>query len=77
MLETLRQNYGEGTILAAGVAVVGILFGLFAQRSRFCLRAAVIDFWHMWFGAGITDWLVDGHPERFGIGQDLPAPVVP
>jgi len=58
MIETLIQTYGEGVVLAAGGALVGILFGFFAQRSRFCLRAAVIDFWHMRFGEKLSIWLL-------------------
>ena len=45
-LTTILERYGEGTVLAFGGAVIGALFGFFAQRSRFCLRAAVIEFWH-------------------------------
>lgn len=58
MLESLIETYGESTVLAAGGAMVGLLFGFFAQRSRFCLRAAVIDFWHMRFGEKLSIWLL-------------------
>jgi len=58
MLESLIETYGESVVLAAGGALVGILFGFFAQRSRFCLRAAVIDFWHMRFGEKLSIWLL-------------------
>lgn len=58
MLEALITEFGEGTVLAVGGAVVGLLFGFFAQRSRFCLRAAVIDFWHMRFGEKLSIWLL-------------------
>jgi len=37
---------------------VGCLFGFFAQRSRFCLRAAVIEFWHRQFGEKLSVWLL-------------------
>jgi uncharacterized membrane protein YedE/YeeE len=36
----------------------GLGFGFFAQRSRFCLRAAVIEFWHGKFGDKLTVWLL-------------------
>lgn len=58
MLESLIQTYGESAVLAGGGALVGLLFGFFAQRSRFCLRAAVIDFWHMRFGEKLSIWLL-------------------
>lgn len=37
------EAWGEPTVLALGGAVVGLVFGLLAQRSRFCARAAVIE----------------------------------
>lgn len=44
--------------MAAGGALIGFLFGFFAQRSRFCLRAAVIEFWHGRFGEKLSIWLL-------------------
>ncbi|MCC7151215.1 MAG: YeeE/YedE family protein, partial [Rubrivivax sp.] len=35
---------GEGPALALAGALIGLLFGFFAHRSRFCLRSAVIEF---------------------------------
>ena len=57
-LASLNERYGEATLLAVGGAVVGLLFGFFAQRSRFCLRAAVIEFWHAQFGEKLSVWLL-------------------
>jgi uncharacterized membrane protein YedE/YeeE len=57
-LATILENYGDATVLAVGGAVVGMLFGFFAQRSRFCLRAAVIEFWHHKFGEKLSVWLL-------------------
>lgn len=57
-LATLVERYGEGTVLAAGGAVIGMLFGFCAQRSRFCLRAAVMEFWHRTFGVKLSVWLL-------------------
>jgi uncharacterized membrane protein YedE/YeeE len=37
---------GEGRMLAIGGALIGAAFGFAAQRSRFCLRSASIEFWH-------------------------------
>ena len=57
-LNELVEIYGEGTVLAVGGALIGLLFGFFAQRSRFCLRAAVIDFWHGQFKDKLSIWLL-------------------
>lgn len=52
------EAYGNPAVLASGGAVIGGLFGFFAQRSRFCLRAAVIEFWHRRFGEKLSVWLL-------------------
>jgi hypothetical protein len=53
-LNSLIERWGEGPILASGGLILGLLFGFFAQRSRFCLRAAVIEFWHGQYGEKTT-----------------------
>lgn len=55
---SLNESYSEAAVLAAGGLGVGVLFGFFAQRSRFCLRAAVIEFWHAKFGEKLSVWLL-------------------
>ena len=57
-LTSLVEHHGTGTVLAAGGAVIGVLFGFFAQRSRFCLRAAVIEFWRGQFAEKLSVWLL-------------------
>lgn len=52
------EAYGNPAVLATGGALIGGLFGFFAQRSRFCLRAAVIEFWHRHFGDKLSVWLL-------------------
>jgi len=52
------ETWGEGPVLAAGGALIGLMFGFLAQRSRFCLRAAVIEFWHRRFGEKLSVWLL-------------------
>lgn len=44
------------TITLAGLAI-GVLFGFFAQKSRFCLRSAVIEFARNTTGGKLTVWL--------------------
>ena len=52
------ELYGDRGMLAAGGAAIGLGFGFLAQRSRFCLRAAVIEFWHRRFGEKLSVWLL-------------------
>ncbi len=57
-LATILEQHGESLMLAIGGAVIGLLFGFFAQRSKFCLRAATIEFWHRKFGEKLSVWLL-------------------
>jgi len=57
-MSDLIEQFGLGAVLAAGGLCIGLLFGFFAQRSRFCLRAAVIEFWHRRFGEKLSIWLL-------------------
>lgn len=43
-LAYLLDRFPEVWLLAAGGLLVGVLFGAFAQQSRFCLRAASLEF---------------------------------
>jgi uncharacterized membrane protein YedE/YeeE len=52
------ERFGEPAVLAVGGLLTGLAFGFFAQRSRFCLRAAVIEFWHGTFGEKLAVWLL-------------------
>ena len=52
------ETYGQGTVLAIGGSLIGLSFGFFSQRARFCLRAAVIEFWHRQFGHKLSVWLL-------------------
>ncbi|OWQ83802.1 lipocalin [Roseateles aquatilis] len=56
-LEAAIGRLGEGGTLALGALLLGIAFGAFAQRSRFCLRAAVIEFSRRQSGGRLTVWL--------------------
>jgi uncharacterized membrane protein YedE/YeeE len=38
--------------------VVGLTFGIFAQQSRFCLRAACVEFWRGQTGKKFAVWLL-------------------
>ena len=51
------EGWGESRALAAGGLLIGLAFGFFAQRSRFCLRSAVIEFARNVTGGRLTVWL--------------------
>lgn len=57
LLERLINQFGEtGASLVVGAAI-GVLFGFFAHRSRFCLRSAVIEFSRGTHEGKLTAWL--------------------
>ncbi|MEP2435592.1 MAG: YeeE/YedE family protein, partial [Roseibium sp.] len=56
-LSFLLERVPEPLILATGGLLVGMMFGAFAQQSRFCLRAAALDFAHGIFGVRLSVWL--------------------
>jgi hypothetical protein len=57
MLERLVDLLGDQWALALGGAVIGVLFGALAQRSRFCLRAATLEVAHGRLGERLAIWL--------------------
>ena len=57
LLEPLIERLGETGTLALGGVGIGIVFGFMAQRSRFCLRSAVIEFARNQMGGKLTVWL--------------------
>lgn len=58
LLTGALERYGEAPVLAAGGLAVGLAFGLFAQRSRFCFRAAMVDAFHGTYGQKLAVWLL-------------------
>jgi uncharacterized protein len=56
-LDFVIEKLGDkGATLAAGL-MLGLSFGIFAQRSRFCLRSACIEFVRGRFGTPLAVWL--------------------
>lgn len=51
------EAVGEDRLLAFGGLFIGALFGFFAQRSRFCLRAASIEVARGQLGPKLAIWL--------------------
>ncbi len=52
------DELGDGVTLTLGSLLIGLLFGIFAQRNRFCMRAAVIEFSKGTIGPKVTIWLL-------------------
>lgn len=58
MLETLLERTGDGVGLLLAGAAVGVFFGIAAQHSRFCLRAATVEVAERRFGPRLSVWLI-------------------
>lgn len=58
VLTTIVDLLGEDRVSWLGGLLVGGLFGFFAQRSRFCLRAAVVEFSRGEAGPRLAVWLL-------------------
>ncbi|HBZ44696.1 MAG TPA: lipocalin [Maritimibacter sp.] len=54
----LIEWIGESETAALFGLVTGITFGVAAQRSRFCLRAATVEFARRQMGASVAVWLL-------------------
>ena len=52
------DTLGDGVALTLGSMVIGLFFGAFAQRSKFCLRSAIIEFTGGIIGPKVTIWLL-------------------
>ena len=57
VIDSLIGFFGETGASAALGAAIGVLFGFFAHRSRFCLRSAVIEFARGTHEGKLTVWL--------------------
>ncbi|MEN9627840.1 MAG: hypothetical protein RJA10_1067 [Pseudomonadota bacterium] len=57
LIESALARLGEPVSVALAGAVIGLLFGFFAHRSRFCLRSAVIEFARGTHEGKLTVWL--------------------
>ena len=57
-MEYLIDRFGDGHVLLMAGAIVGAVFGMAAQHSRFCLRAASVEVSEGRFGARLAIWLI-------------------
>ena len=56
--ETFAENLGTNNSSGLIGIFVGLLFGVFAQQSRFCLRSACIEFWRGEAATRFAIWLL-------------------
>lgn len=57
-IEQFVGRFGTSGVLALAGLGTGLLFGFMAERSRFCLRSAVIEFVTGHFGDKLAIWLL-------------------
>ncbi|MCY0095632.1 YeeE/YedE family protein [Hoeflea ulvae] len=57
-LALIADRFGDKWTLLIGGAIIGALFGAFAQQSRFCLRAAAVEFSRGRVGGKMAIWLI-------------------
>jgi len=57
-MEYLLETFGDAQVLLAAGGLVGILFGIAAQRSQFCLRASTVELAHGRIGPRSAIWLL-------------------
>lgn len=58
MIEPLIERFGEPLLGAAIGLALGAIFGVLAQRSRFCMRSATIEVWRGTTGDRLPLWLL-------------------
>ena len=58
MLDDLVARFGDMHVSLVAGLIVGATFGVVAQRSRFCLRAATIDFWRGSMTGRVAVWVL-------------------
>ena len=56
--ENLFDLFGEGGTVSLSGLVIGLAFGALAQRSRFCMRAAVVEFFRSGPGPKTAVWVL-------------------
>ncbi len=59
--------FGDHGAAAFGGLLVGLIFGVFAQQSQFCLRSATIEFWRGSIGPKTVIWLLTFGAALFGL----------
>jgi uncharacterized membrane protein YedE/YeeE len=58
MIEALLEEFGDGPVLLLAGLATGLVFGIAAQRSQFCLRASTVELARRQIGPRIAIWLI-------------------
>ena len=58
LLESLLDQLGDAPVAALFGLLTGVVFGVAAQRSSFCLRAATVEFARGQLGPKVAVWLL-------------------
>jgi uncharacterized membrane protein YedE/YeeE len=58
VIETLLDTLGDGMVLLLAGLVTGLVFGVAAQRSHFCLRASTVELATGRAGPRLAIWLI-------------------
>jgi uncharacterized membrane protein YedE/YeeE len=58
VIETLLETYGDGMVLLLAGLLTGLVFGVAAQRSQFCLRASTVELSRGQIGPRMSIWLI-------------------
>lgn len=58
MINLLLERFGDGAVLLTAGLLTGVLFGVAAQRSQFCLRAATVEVSRGQIGPRMAIWLI-------------------
>ena len=58
MLGYLADMFGDAGLLALAGLLVGLVFGVAAEQSKFCLRAAAVEVAQFQFGPRFAIWLL-------------------
>lgn len=56
--QTVFEGLGSEQVSALIGLLIGLVFGIFAQQSRFCLRAACVEFWRGRTDKKFAIWLL-------------------
>ena len=54
----LSDAISDAAKAALGAAIIGLVFGFFSQRSKFCMRSATVEFWRGRPAGKVAIWLM-------------------
>jgi uncharacterized membrane protein YedE/YeeE len=70
------DGFGSAQVSVLIGLLIGVVFGIFAQQSRFCLRAACVEFWRGRIGPKFAIWLLTFGAALLGVQLFIEAGLV-